>query len=124
VSVRLATSEDMTKLGATLPPWAVRWGGWVYPADGEPTAYGLVYWDASGRAFCFFDGEAPAIVMHRVATRALCWLRMANASRILSACDQSRPRAAEWLRRLGFRPTETEVPGFETQVWELCDHST
>lgn len=121
MTVRLATAEDVVALGIALPSWTVRWGGWVYPAEGEPRAFGAICWDAQGRAFCFFEGTgAPPIVMHRVATRALQWLRTTNTSRILSACDETKPRAAAWLRRLGFRPTEIEVPGFDTKVWQ-CD---
>ena len=120
ISVRLATPDDVVALGVILPSWTVRWGGWVYPATGEPTAFGAICWDAQDRAFCFFQGTgAPPIVMHRLATRALRWLRETDTSRILSACDETRPRAAEWLRRLGFRPTEIVVPGFDTAVWEL-----
>lgn len=121
VSVRQATAEDVTALGLTMPSWTARWGGWVYPAEGEPTALGAICWNAQGDAFCFFNGgTAPPVVMHRLATRALDWLRETNAGRIFSACDETKPRAAAWLRRLGFRPTNIDVPGFDTKVWECA----
>ena len=121
-SVRVATAADAVALGIELPSWCVKWGGWVYPAD-EPVAMGAVCWDAKDWAVCFFTacGQVPPVVAHRTAWRAMRWLReTGGARRILTVPDETKPRAAEWLRRLGFRPTETVIPGIDAALWE-CD---
>jgi hypothetical protein len=121
ISVRPATAEDIASYGgAGLPSWCIEWRGWAYEAKGEVLALGSICWDSYGQAMCFFEAKdaVPAIVMHRTAVKALRWLRETDTRRVLTACDESRPRAAEWLRRLGFRPTAIDVPGFDTVVWE------
>jgi hypothetical protein len=123
--IRDATIDDLDAFGrGKLPDWVIEWCAWVYEANGDPLALGTVCWDRYRQAMCFFDAKAgvPAIVMHRTAVKVLRWLRETDTRRVLTACDESRPRAAEWLRRLGFRPTAIDVPGFATKVWQ-CDTS-
>ena len=119
--IRLATADDFVALGLELPSWCTRWGGWVWPADGPVTAVGAICWDRQGWAVCFFSAteRPPAIVMHRLALRAVAWLRTTDAPRILTVPDETQPRAAEWLRRLGFQPTETIIPGYDAVLWEM-----
>lgn len=121
-NVRVATAADAAALGIVLPSWCAKWGGWVYPAEGEPVAMGAICWDGKGWAVCFFSAcrGVPPVVMHRTATRALRWLRETGARRILTVPDVTKPRAAEWLCRLGFHPTETVIPGYDAVLWE-CD---
>ncbi len=118
---RLATADDLVALDLRLASWCVKWGGWVWPAEGEVTALGAIQWDRQNWAVCFFYAtEKPsAFVMHRIAIVALTWLRSTDAKRILTAPDVSKPRAIEWLRRLGFRPTETVIPDFDAVLWEM-----
>lgn len=121
-AIRLARADDLVALAIQLPSWSVRWGGWVWPSEGPVTAIGAICWDRQGWAVCFFNASErpPAIVMHRLATRAVTWLRTTDAHRILTAPDNTKPLAAEWLRRLGFHETATAIPGFDTVLWE-CD---
>lgn len=78
--------------------------------DGERMlAIGGVWW-SDGVAWAMFDAapSAPRAV-HRMALQMLRALDQAGERRIYAWCDETRPRAREWLHRLGFQPAGQEV---------------
>jgi hypothetical protein len=87
---------------------AVGMGGVAKPLDGGP-AWGYVF-----RAPGFEDALGKGL--HRRALRFLAALRRCGI-RVETSCDETVPRASEWLARLGFVATDRRYDG--APIFEL-----
>lgn len=77
--------------------------------DGRVAAYGGLRLIA-GHHFAFFDVTDEAarrpFLLHRTTMAAILSLGRAGIGPVYTFCDESKPNAAAWLRRLGFRPLQ------------------
>lgn len=113
ISVRRATPADLVAYsGRGMPEWCWRWHGWAAEREGEIVGLGIVCRDQQKLVSVWADmveGLSP-FLLHRLATKALAELREQKVKLVRCYCDESKPRAADWLLRLGFLPTETVLP--------------
>src|SRR5262249_41378630 len=103
---------------------------WDYKPACPVRFYGLTAWAGrrcvgmGGIAVTRDDGRAWGYVLrapdyhaalgkglHRRALRFLAGLKRNGVSAVYSTCDTDVPRAAEWMQRLGFEPTDERHDG-------------
>ncbi|MDE2439844.1 MAG: hypothetical protein KGP14_02375 [Betaproteobacteria bacterium] len=79
---------------------------------------GVIYAD-DGTAVAFMDrrGSMPATALHRAALRFLGVMRQVGEPVIVTYCDETIPRAAAWLKRLGFEETYRVVDNKRVWLW-------
>lgn len=125
--LRSARADDFRRYaGLEMPAdWcADEWVcGWALERDGALVGYGFVTQDAYGRLWGWFSRREALspFLMHRHARHLLGMLRRAGYGVVYTICDDSVPRAAAWLQRLGFEATEVEME--QGRVWQ-CALST
>ena len=94
--------------------------GLTVEIDGDLAGLGGAVWFA-GACWVFFavydERMRSAIMVHRRARKFLNILQETGEPLILALCDEWRPRAMEWMRRLGFEPTEQTLEG--RTIWAL-----
>lgn len=115
--VRVATDEDFLSFYGVEPPetW-IGWTGLVYEEHGRLIGFGLVVWNAWGKATGYVDRKAPLspFTMHRAAHRMFKALREVGEPALYVNCDPNIARAAYWLKRLGFKPMPDDP-----EIWQV-----
>ena len=122
--LRRATSADISAYaGRDMPDWCARWEGWAAEHDGVIGGLGLACWDGAGNLSGWFDARErlSAFLIHKTALATLRSLAGRGERLMRVYCDETKPRAAEWLLRLGFLPTEQVIEG-HGRVW-ICSLS-
>lgn len=109
----IATDTHWQSLFGTTPPdgW---FGRTLLDGEGRIAAMGVVWFAIDGRWWAGFRLEAPEalprVAIHRAALDGLAFSREQGLA-LHALCDETRPRAREWLERLGFRMTDERLPG-------------
>lgn len=106
MAIRVADDADFISFYNKEPP--LLWLGFVAERDGALVGFGTVLWDDWGHALGFIDRREPvsAFTMHRSVLRMLEVLKAVGEPALYVGCDDTVPKAAAWLRRLGFAPIE------------------
>lgn len=81
-------------------------GGFRFTPDGVVAAFVLMKEEA----------RRYRVAIHRAGLRAMAQARAAGIRRIVALAEETRPEAAPWLARLGFRPVEHQ--GETVWLWE------
>lgn len=119
-----ATFDDLVRFYGSHPLQVEgdieSWEDWdAYCAKEGKTILGFSgYSVIDGNAWFFMNvlERVKRPVMYRYAVRFLKQLRESGINNIYAPCDISKPRAVEFLERLGFEETEAEVNGWK--VWK------
>lgn len=101
---RLFQVDDMEALGLKPPAVDIAVQGLTLTCDGVVVAVGgLVRVGPHWWTFSQILPEArKAIVLHRLSLRALDAAEALGITPIYGYCDESKPRALDWILRLGF----------------------
>lgn len=85
---------------------------------GRVVGYGFIYW-LENRAIAVFHADSSIreqkTLIHRTVRRVLKAFDI-SAEPLLTYCDESIPRAREWLQRLGFRELDYTQDGHRLWV--------
>jgi len=108
--------EDMTpahfvEWGVEFFPHPSRLLGFACRRDGYLVAIGFVLVDEDETWWASFAkrGDYPRAGIHRYALSLFAAMDRAGIPEIFATADPKIDRSAEWLERLGFTPTESEV---------------
>lgn len=102
----MATDADF--LAFYGEPAPETWLG-VCAKEGERiVGFGVIIWADNGYALGFVDRKGPIspFMLHREAKRVLRVLKQVGEPHVTVRCDGDLPRAAYWLKRLGFAPVD------------------
>lgn len=69
--------------------------------------------------FDWFNGSIPKFIVHRAAFKLFGLVKKMGLKEVFVIRDPSKPRSAEWLKRLGFRPMTVEERGFHIRFYEV-----
>lgn len=115
--IALASPDDFRAFFGIAPPPL-----WLAMCCRDETGVkgiaGVIY-SEDGTAVGFMDkrGDLPAAALHRAALRFLTVMRRVGEPHIVTYCDETIPRAAAWLKRLGFQETERVVDNKRVWLW-------
>ena len=92
------------------------WLGMAAKEGERIVGMGVVIWNENGCAMGFVDRKGPvsAMGMHRAVKRVLGILKQVGEPAVYVTCDHDIPRADYWLKRLGFKPMDSNP-----EVWQV-----
>lgn len=112
-----ATEDDVARFyGISFPG---QWRGRVMRRGKLVAAFAGVFESPNGEWFGVMDVPAHlrGLALYREAKRFLASASDAGANTIRAACDTDIPRAAEFMARLGFEPTDDETEDGKV-IWQ------
>lgn len=116
LTIRVAKRKDFLRYYGTPAPKTFT--AMVGERGGEIVAIGGVFYDG-GTAMGFLDAkERPALSLHRTAVKFMKTMKAVGEPAIYTACEDTIPRAADWLLRLGFKMTPDTVDGQRIWRWK------
>lgn len=116
LTIRLATEADFRSFYDRDPPEI--WHAMCGDRDGKIVGIAGVVYDDDGIAIGFLDThERPSFALHRAAKRFLAVMKAVGEKAIYTSCEDSVPRAEEWLIRLGFKLLPDVVDGQRLWRW-------
>lgn len=119
LTIRVATDDDFRTFYEREPPEV--WHAMCGDRDGIIAGIAGVVYGEDGVAIGFLDAtERPSFALHRAAKRFLAVMKAVGEKAIYTSCEDSIPRAEEWLIRLGFKLLPGEIEG--QRIWRWTPH--
>ncbi len=114
VEYRVTRQDDFIRFHVRIEEGA-RWIGWTAWAGRRAVALGgvTIVGNKAWGHFGAMDDYRELVLrgLHRRTLKLLRRLDRAGLGDIRATCEDRHPRAAEWMRRLGFMPTDEAVDG-------------
>jgi hypothetical protein len=112
-----ASAEDYRSFYQKAPP-EIDWAGFCAVRCGRIVAFGNVWLDAQGRAWCGVDqaAEVPPLMLHRGIRDFLAAMQQEGIPALYALCDERIPAATRWLARLGFAIDDTMAGVYMPEV--------
>ncbi len=124
-----ATEKDLFRLysAEVLERWEFGyWDEWsAYCAKEGNNILGMSGYTLKNNTAWFFMDVLERIkrpVMYRYGVRFLKHLRESGITDIRAICDETKPKAREFMERLGFEQTEDELDGVRVWKWQHYQH--
>ena len=117
LTIRVATESDFRSFYDRDPPEL--WHAMCGDRDGTIVGMAGVVYGLDGVAMGFLDAtERPSFALHRTAKKFLAVMKAVGETAIYTSCEDSIPRAEEWLIRLGFKLLPDTVEGQRIWRWQ------